>query len=415
MNFIKALDRRLATILLIVFVQILGASMILPILPLFAQREFNMSPQTITLLVSVFFAAQLVAGPYLGRLSDQHGRIPVLIVSQIGTVLSFLMLAFAPSAAWLFAARIFDGITGGNIIVAQAYVTDITPRKERTQSLGLIFAVFGIGFIIGPAMGGILAALFGPRMPYIFAAIIAAITVLLTWWLLDESLTPEQRQAQQQTAQPSLKLHHVLGNQPLMFIFGIAFASQFVLGILQSTFSLYGEAILFDGYSEDITNIGIGLILAFVGIGQFMTQTLLLRRLLRRYGDSWLIVIGTISRGLGFVIFALITTPWLSPISAFLFAMGGGLMMPPLQSLATSVVDDHVRGGVLGWYQSTVSLGTIISTAVAGSIFAFAPTLPYWISAGISFALVVPALILVQRNRATAAETPAAPEKAPSV
>ena len=136
-------DRRLLTILLVVFVQMLGASLILPVLPLYAQREFRMSAEMIALLTSAFFAAQFLAGPYIGRLSDHYGRIPVLIVSQIGTVISFVLLAFAPNFGWLFFARILDGITGGNIIVAQAYITDITPREKRVESLGYIYAVFG--------------------------------------------------------------------------------------------------------------------------------------------------------------------------------------------------------------------------------------------------------------------------------
>ncbi|NJL93049.1 MAG: MFS transporter [Anaerolineae bacterium] len=143
------MDRRLPTILLIVFVQLVGASMALPVLPLFAQRQFALQPQVITLLVSVFFLAQFLAGPTIGRLSDQYGRLPVLLVSQAGTVLSFLMISTAESALVLFAARVLDGITGGNLVVAQAYITDITPREQRTQALGYIFASFGLGFTVG--------------------------------------------------------------------------------------------------------------------------------------------------------------------------------------------------------------------------------------------------------------------------
>jgi len=195
MDKLRRVDRRLVTILLIVFVQMLGAAMILPILPLYAQREFNMSPQIITLLVTAFFAAQFIAGPYLGRLSDKYGRVPVLILSQIGTAVSFFMLALAPGVAFLFLARILDGITGGNIIVAQAYITDITPRERRTESLGYVLAVFGLGFIFGPALGGTLSAAFGPRVPYVIAGFAAVLVVLLTWLTLDETLTPEQRAA----------------------------------------------------------------------------------------------------------------------------------------------------------------------------------------------------------------------------
>ena len=165
------IDRRLATILLIVFVQMLGAAMIFPILPLYAKREFGLSDQVIPLLNTSFFVAQFLAGPYLGRLSDRYGRVPVLIISQIGTVISFVMLAFAPNMAMLFVARLLDGITGGNIIVAQAYITDITPRERRTEALGYVFAVFGLGFIFGPAVGTLLATVFGPRVPYLIAAL----------------------------------------------------------------------------------------------------------------------------------------------------------------------------------------------------------------------------------------------------
>ena len=161
MDRIRQIDKRLLTILLIVFVQMLGAAMILPILPLYAKSEFNMTPQVITLLNTAFFGAQFVAGPYLGRLSDKHGRVPVLILSQIGTAVSFFMLAFAPNVAVLFLARILDGITGGNIIVAQAYITDITPREKLTGALGYTFAIFGLGFIFGPILVGSLAAAFG--------------------------------------------------------------------------------------------------------------------------------------------------------------------------------------------------------------------------------------------------------------
>jgi len=225
-------DRRLLTILLIVFVNILGASLILPILPLYAQRQFQMSPQTIALLVSSFFAAQFIAGPYLGQLSDRYGRIPVLILSQIGTVISFVMLAFAPNTGWLFAARILDGITGGNIIVAQAYVTDVTPRQKRTESLGYIYAVFGLGFMFGPALGGVLAAAYGIRTPFLLAALAATGVVVMTWRLLDETLKPEQRMAARQRRGGSMSPAAVLGNGPLLAILGIAFVGQFSLGML---------------------------------------------------------------------------------------------------------------------------------------------------------------------------------------
>ena len=411
MNKLRRMDRRLFTILLIVFVQMLGAAMILPILPLYAQREFDMSPQIIALLATAFFAAQFVAGPYLGRLSDKYGRVPVLILSQIGTAVSFFMLAMAPNVGVLFLARILDGITGGNIIVAQAYITDITPRERRTESLGYIYAVFGLGFIFGPALGGFLSAAFGPRVPYIIAGFAAVLVVLLTRFTLDETLTPEQRAANRSFNRGSIKPDDLLRNLPLMLILVIAFIGQFGLGLLQATFALYGEAVLFDGYSEQMVALGIGLLFTIVGFGQFFTQMVLLRPALKRFDEAWLVVIGVTVRAIGLFIYATLAIPVAGGFASLLFAIGMGLMMPPLQSLSTDTVADELRGGVLGVYQSTISLSTIVSTAVGGFIFAVNVTAPFWIGGILSIFVLIPAFILIRQTgaRAHRASTAVAP------
>ena len=394
---LKNIDKRLLTILLIVFVQMLGAAMSLPILLLYAQRQFQIRPEINALLISSFFAAQFLAGPTIGRLSDKYGRLPVLIVSQIGTVISFIMIGAAPNVAVLFVARILDGITGGNIIVAQAYITDITPPEKRTESLGYIFAAFGLGFVFGPALGGVLSAVFGPRIPFFVAALAAAVTVILTWRTLTESLSPEQRLKNRTTHRSGLSPTEILGNAPLLAILLIAFIGQFALGLLQATFSLYGDAVLFADYSERIVDLGIGLLLATVGLSQFLTQTMLLRRMLPRFGEANLVIIGGLLRTLGMFFFAIAVTPWLGVPGSLFFAMGMGLMMPPLQSLSTRTVPDEVRGGVLGLYQSTISLATIFSTALGGVIFALNPRYPYWAGMVMSLFALVPAYIFLRR------------------
>ncbi len=388
------MDRRLITILLIVLVQMLGAAMILPILPLYAQREFKLSPQAITLLNTAFFAAQFLAGPYLGRLSDRKGRIPVLILSQIGTAISFMMLALAPSAPYLYLARILDGITGGNIIVAQAYITDITPREKRTESLGYIFAIFGIGFILGPALGGGLSAAFGPRVPYLFAAGAAIIVILLTWFTLEETITPDKRAVNRATPGRSINPADIVRNKALVLILIVAFFGQSGLGLLQSTFALYSEAVLLKGYDPQLATLGIGLLLATIGLSQFTTQVFLLRPLLGRFGEYRLVILGNLLRMIGSFGFALIITPLLGAASGMIFAFGIGLMMPSLQSLATGTVADESRGGVLGIYQSTISLSIIISSAIAGVLFAISPTTPYWIGGLVAALALIPAIML---------------------
>ncbi|MFW6070373.1 MAG: MFS transporter [bacterium] len=394
----KQIDRRLLTILLIVFVQMVGAAMVLPILPLFAQRQFDLSPSVITLLITAFFAAQFLAGPYMGRLSDQYGRLPVLIASQIGTAISFVMLGTATNVWMLFAARILDGITGGNIIVAQAYITDITPRKERTAALGYIYAVFGLGFIFGPALGGVLSAALGPRIPFLLAAGAALAAVLMTWRVLDETVTDEQRQATR-TYRQSLALSSIMQNGALMLVLLMGFVGQFALGLLQGTFALYSEAVLFAGYDENTVNLGVGLLLGTVGVGQLFTQTVLLKRLLARLGDLRLVYLGSVVRAVGLFMFAMFAIPLLGALASLLFAVGMGLLMPPIQSLATQTVPDEMRGGVLGVYQSSVSLATIVATAVSGVIFSVSPTLPYWLGGMIAIIALLPALLLAHRLR----------------
>lgn len=401
-------NRRLWTILIIVFFQMLSGSLILPILPLYAEERFTLPPQVVTLLISSFFMAQFIAGPYLGRLSDKYGRVPILILSQIGTAISFILIAQAQTVSMLFLARILDGITGGNIIVAQAYITDITPRADRTRALGLIFAAFGLGFIFGPTAGGGLSAAFGPQVPFWVAAAGALGVVILTWWALDETLSPEQRIRNRGAQVGRLSPGFIAGNLPLVLVLVIAFVGQFGLGMLQATFALYGKAILFADVSPRLTNLGVGLLLTMVGIGQFTTQTVLLPRAVRRYGEADLALLGISLRTVGLLIFALATSPWVAAFGSLFFASGMGFLMPPVQALSTRLAPDELRGSVLGVFQAVVSLATIFSTAIAGLIFAAGPRLPYWVGAGLTLLLLLPGLILRRRVQPLATEAVAA-------
>lgn len=392
------LDKRLIIILLIVFVQLIGASMVLPILPLYASREFNMNPAMITLINTAFFAAQFIAGPFLGRLSDRYGRIPVLLVSQIGTVIAFLMLGFANSVSMLFAARILDGITGGNIIVAQAYIADITTPKERSTALGYLFAAFGVGFIVGPAIGGILSSQFSYQTPYIFAAIAAAIVVVLTYLILEETVTDAQQQANKEDNDSQMTVRGVITNLPLVGILLIAFGSQMAFSMLQSTFSLFGEAVLFAD-QPDQAELGVGLLFAMVGVGQVVTQGFMMKRLVERFGDGAVVLFGIIVRSISMFVLVLIAVPISAGVTLFLFAMGTGLQMPALQSIITETVAPNQRGGVMGLFQSSVSLSIIVGSAIAGVMFEFDPITPY-VFGGVLFAIMaVPSYYLMRWSR----------------
>ena len=403
-------DRRLITILSIVFVQVAGAALILPLLPLFAERQFNMSPASVSLLVSSFFIAQFFAGPLLGQLSDRYGRIPLLIISQLGSAASFFLMAITGSVWLLFVARVVDGITGGNIIIAQAYVSDITPREKRTEAFGYIFAAFGIGFIIGPALGGLLAAWVGVRFPFVVAGVASLVTAGMCL-MLEETVKQPGKAAPVSPGRPvhaprpalpvrpptiRLSPAQVAHNTPLVLIMLVGFISQFGLGMLQATFALYAAALLFPKASLNATNLGIGLLLAVVGLGQFITQTWLIRPLKERFGDARLVILGTLLRAAALAIYAMVTSPWLAAIGSLFFAMGVGLTMPPLQTLATRTVDESLRGGVLGVFQSAISLAIIFSTAIAGVIFSTGATRPYWSGAVLSLAAILPALSVMR-------------------
>ncbi len=394
----RAMDKRLVTILLIVFVQMVGAGMILPILPIYAQKEFGLSPVAITLLVSSFFAAQFLAGPFLGRLSDRVGRVPVLVFSQVGTVIAFAGFGLAWAPWVLFAARIFDGLTGGNIVVAQAYITDVTSRRERAQALGLIAAMFGLGFMIGPAIGGLLVGFGGPRVPYFFAAGAAAVVVALTVLTLDESHTEEIRNGID-ADRARLTLLDVLSAGSLLSMLAVAFLMQFALGLVMSTFALVGQAVLFETNVE----LGVGILLGFIGLSQIVTQTALLPRFLARYSEIRVVTIGIVVRSIGLAIYAVMVDPWQAAVGGMLFAAGGGLAMPPTQSIGTKAVTDAVRGGVLGIFQSAQSMAIIFGTAIAGVLFTVGVLVPNVVAFGVSVLSVIPAVLVVRRIEAEAA------------
>lgn len=388
-------DKRLWTLFLIVFSNFLGATIVLPSLPLYAQRHFDASPEIISLLLASFFIAQFIAAPFIGRLSDRVGRLPVLIGSQIGTFISFLILGAAGSLPLLFAGRILDGITGGNVIVAQAYVTDITTREERTRGLGVIFAAFGLGYIVGPAVGGIIAAFFSDRATFFVGAAISLLTTIITWVLLDESLTPERRALYAQRGRHKISPRDVLANIPLRWILLIGFGAQFSIALLQSSIALFAEVELFKGATEQTVNLGVGLMLMGIGGGQFFAQLALLRRAVDRFGEQRLVVLGAFFRGLGMFSIVLFGSPWLVGIIALpLVAISSGLMMPSLQALATQCANDSESGAILGVYGSSTSLGIIAGTALGGQLFALAHALPFIAAGGVLWLMIVPALFL---------------------
>jgi len=405
------LDRkRLYPILLIIFTNILGAGVILPILPLYAEGTFGGTILQVTLLSTAYFGAQFIAAPVLGRLSDRYGRRPVLIASQIGTVVAFILFIFASQLGqlvqtaipalpitggmfMLYVARIVDGITGGNITTAQAYVSDITDDQDRTQGLGLLQAAFGAGFIFGPAFGGVLAN-FGPVMPFIGAAIITTGTLILTTLTLKESLPAAERTTGSVAPERiRLPLATFTSQPALLLVLGIGFFTTLAFSAMPPTFALFADHVLFgDAFSPQRVQLFIGLMLAFNGSVAVLTQIVAIKPLVSRSGERATILIGNLSLMAAFFALAFTRSPILATVIFAPYAFGRGVSEPTLQALVTRFGDENTRGQLLGVYQSARSLAFIFGPVWAGYAFEQISPSAVYIVAGF---VVLIALLLI--------------------
>ena len=391
--------KRLYPILLIIFTNILGAGVIIPILPLYAEGQFQGTVVQITLLNTAFFGAQFLAAPWLGRLSDRYGRRPILMISQGGTVLAFLLfiaagpigrqidalgfaLPLSGGMIMLYVARILDGITGGNITIAQAYVSDVTTQKQRAQGLGLLQAAFGSGFVFGPAFGGVLSNL-GISAPFIGAVIITTGTLILTGFTLHESLPVEERTKDfsKESLGPANRIL-LFENPTLFLILTVGFIGSLGFSAMTSTYALFADHVVFAApqYSGQI-QMYIGLMLTFNGLMQIFTQLALLKPLVTRLGERLTLLIGQVSLMLAMFGLGSISNPVGVTLLLAPFSFGQGVSEPNLQSLTTRFGTVRNRGRLLGLYQSARSMALIISPIWAGFAFeAIRPQAVYLIS-----------------------------------
>ena len=353
-------NKRLFSIILVVFIDLLGFSLILPLLPYYA--ETFKANQTVTgILIASYALMQLIGAPILGRLSDRFGRRPVLLVSVFGTFLGFLLLGFANALWMLFASRILDGITGGNLSVAQAYISDVTDEKSRSKGLGMVGAAFGLGFIIGPVTGGLLSQ-WGYAVPAFAVAAISLINLILIYAWLPESLTEEKR-SQMTEKRPAVTLQALIVafQRPFTgsilitrFFFGLAFA------IFQTIFSLYALA------KFNLSARDTGFVLTYVGVLSVIVQGFLVGRLTSRYREDLLITASVILMGISLLGWALAPSLLWLYIIMTPTALSGGLLNTLLSSTLTKAVAPQEIGGILGLSSAVESATRIIAPLLGG-------------------------------------------------
>jgi MFS transporter, DHA1 family, tetracycline resistance protein len=344
----ESVTRPLFIIFLTIFVNLIGFGIIIPLLPFYAQT-FGASPFVIGLLFAAFSICQLIAAPALGDLSDRYGRRPVLIFSLAGTVVSFAMLAVAHSVAMLFAARIVDGLSGGNISTARAYVADVTEPKDRARAYGVIGAAFGLGFILGPAISGVLAGVSYTAPIWTAAAVTLAATIVAWAWL------PETvHRAHAGVGNPFRYLPGLMRRPVLRRVLTIDFVYWLAFSIFQTTFALFAQR----RFGFDVPHTGY--FFAAFGILGAIVQGAFIRPVVRRFGDKRTFLIGLGCAAIGLVAMAAAPSVSALVVSMVPLTLGMGFGHPTVASLVSRAARGDEQGRVQGAASALESLGRTI-------------------------------------------------------
>lgn len=406
--------KKILPVLVILFVDLLGLSIMIPLLPFYAAR-FGADALMVGLLSAAYPTMQFIGAPLLGRLSDHVGRRPVLLISQVGTLIGFIIMTFANTLWVLFLSRIIDGISGANISTAQAVISDSTTEKTRAQGLGLVGAAFGMGFITGPIIAfAVLAATSGNYQAVaIAAAVFSLLSIILTWFWLPETLDPEKAAAYREKRK--FNLGGMLGalNRPVLgFLLIVMFAQQLAFGGYEQLFSLF----TLNRLGLDATNTAFVLVLA--GLSIVVMQGVFVGRWSKQKGDRWLVLMGLLMLGLSLSLTALtpqVPVPWYEKAQVvksirghsllsqqdvnvelpgetqkgwlgigWLLAasipatLGGAVLHPGINSLITKAVEKEETGQALGMSASMYSAGNAIAPLFYGSLFSWlGPPVPF--------------------------------------
>lgn len=361
-------DAALGFIFVTILIDVIGFGIIIPVMPELIRTMINGSiseaAQYGGWLLFAYAIMQFLCSPLIGRLSDQYGRRPVLLISLFGFGIDYLLLVFAPNITWLFIGRLIAGITGASFTTATAYIADISTPEKRAQNFGMMGAAFGLGFIIGPALGGLFAGM-GVRAPFIAAAVLTFINWLYGFFVLPESLKPENRRNFEWSGANPIGSLVNLRKYPAVAALVISFFLIYVAShAVQSSWSFYN--IQKFGWTE----AQVGYSLAAVGIMVSFVQGFLIRKAIPALGQTRSVLVGLVLYSAGMVLFAFASQGWMMYAFIAVYCLGG-ISGPALQGYISSHVPANAQGELQGALTSLISVTSIIGPLLMNNLFAW--------------------------------------------